>query len=166
MIKLLLVDDHPVVRNGLKAVLHNKPDISIIGEASNGVEAIEMIKLHQPDIVIADISMPVMNGIELLKQLKKLGILSNVIILSVHEDDEYIIEAVSAGAAGYLLKDSGSEELLNAIYSVASGKKYLSSAVSATLISIQANFQVRDKEIKGLRVSDRERRSLSISPRD
>jgi DNA-binding NarL/FixJ family response regulator len=126
MIKVLLVDDHAVLRDGLRFLLEAEGDIQIIGTAANGQEAVEQATLDCPDVVMMDISMPVMNGIEATKQICAICENTKVVILSMYHTNDYIQRALDAGAAGYLLKDSAGVELVAAIRALHSGKPYFS----------------------------------------
>ena len=126
MIKVLLVDDHTVLRDGLRFLLEAEGDIQIIGTAANGQEAVEQATLDCPDVVMMDISMPVMNGIEATKQICAICENTKVVILSMYHTNDYIQRALDAGAAGYLLKDSAGAELVTAIRALHSGKPYFS----------------------------------------
>lgn len=134
-VKIILADDHSLVRDGIRALLEEEKNIQVIGEASNGLEAINMVKNQQPDLLIIDIRMPMMNGIEALEELKKIGDSTKSIILSMHDSEEYILQSVSAGASGYLLKDTGKSEFLKAIGTVVQGGKYFSGDISNVLVN-------------------------------
>lgn len=129
-VKLLIVDDHEVVRAGLKLLINPCDNIEFVGEAGNGEEALELIKKNKPNVIITDISMPILSGIELTEIVKEKYPEIKVVILSMHNDSEYVIEALEVGAMGYLPKDSSDEEIINAINSVANDKMYYSSSVS------------------------------------
>lgn len=133
MITVLLADDHTVLLDGLRYLLEAQKDIMIVGTASNGQEAVDRAILHCPDVVIMDISMPVMNGIEATKHICKICENTKVAILSMHHTTEYMQRALEAGAAGYLLKDSAGMELVTAIRELHSGKRYLSRQVAKSL---------------------------------
>jgi len=126
MIKVLLVDDHAVLRDGLRFLLEAEGDIQIIGTAANGQEAVEQATLDCPDVVMMDISMPVMNGIEATKQICAICENTKVVILSMYHTNDYIQRALDVGAAGYLLKDSAGAELVAAIRTLHAGKPYFS----------------------------------------
>jgi DNA-binding NarL/FixJ family response regulator len=138
MITVLLADDHTVLLDGLRYLLEAHKDIMIVGTASNGQEAVDQAILHCPDVVIMDISMPVMNGIEATKHICKLCANTKVAILSMHHTREYMQRALDAGAVGYLLKDSAGVELVTAIRELHSGKRYLSRQV-ATSLGLESN---------------------------
>src|SRR5947209_1495451 len=132
--RILLADDHAVVRQGFKMLLGAQPDMEIVGEASNGREAVEAAETLRPDIVVMDVAMPELNGIEATRRLATSVPHTRVIALSMHKDSVYVREILRAGARGYLLKDSGAEDLVNAIRAVAKGESYLSPAVSNAVL--------------------------------
>jgi two-component system response regulator NreC len=131
-IKLLIADDHTILRQGLRRILEAEPDMSVVGEASTGIDAVRRAKQLKPDVVIMDISMPEQDGIESMRQIVK-TLASRVLILSVHLEHHVIAEAVSAGAAGYLAKDSVDQELISAIRTIVHGGTVFSSHVSKRL---------------------------------
>lgn len=132
-LRILLADDHTILRNGLRLLLERQPDLTVAGEASNGREAIELATNTSPDVVILDIAMPVLNGIEAAQRISSSHPKIAIIILSVHSDESYILRALKAGARGYLLKDSPEGDLIQAVRAVASGKAFFSPAVSKVL---------------------------------
>ncbi|XOV91691.1 MAG: response regulator [Bacteroidota bacterium] len=132
-IKIILVEDHPMVRIGLKSLLSGSDHIDIIDEAANGVEAIESIEKESPDIVVSDISMPQMNGLQLAKYIQENHPQIKVLLLTIHMEPEYIIEGFDLGIMGYLPKDSSQEELIEAIDTIQSGGRYMSQKVSEIL---------------------------------
>jgi DNA-binding NarL/FixJ family response regulator len=132
-IKILLADDHTILRKGLRLLLEREPDFGIVAEASNGREAIDAVGREAPDVVIMDIAMPMMNGIEATKRISQEFPKTAIIILSVHSDEAYVLRALKAGARGYLLKDSAEYDLIQAVHAVAAGKAYFSPAVSKIL---------------------------------
>lgn len=132
-INIVLADDHVLVRKGIKAMLESDTDIDVIGEASNGVEALEAAgKLH-PDILVLDIRMPEMNGLEAAAKLENISPDTKAVILSMHDSEEYVLQALDAGAYGYLLKDTDKTEFVKALKQVHGGSKYFSGAVSNVL---------------------------------
>ena len=133
-IRILLADDHAVVRQGFKMILAAQPDMEIVGEAANGREAVELAEQLRPDVVVMDVSMPELNGIEATRRLASLVPRARVVALSMHKDSVYVREILHAGARGYLLKDSGAADLVAAIRAVASGESYLSPAVSGAVL--------------------------------
>lgn len=133
--KILLVDDHSLVRDGIKSLLEGENDLQVVGEASNGEEAIQYTGELSPNLVICDIRMPKKTGIEAVSEMTKLYPDTRYIMLSMHDSEEYILQSVQAGAHGYLLKDAGKEEFLKAIHTVIEGGKYFSGDVSSILVN-------------------------------
>ena len=133
-IGVLLVDDHEIVRQGLKLLVDAQPDLKVIGEAANGKEAIAAILENRPHVVVFDISMPEMNGIAMVKELRRLGIESRLLALTANADRAYLIALVHLGISGYLLKRSAATELIDAIRKVATDKKFLDSAMAHELV--------------------------------
>ncbi len=134
MISIVLADDHKIVRHGIKALLEAEPDLRVTGEAGDGLEAIRLAKDLQPDILVVDISMPGLNGIDVTKQVRKCSPRTGIIVLSMHSAEVYVLQALEAGAMGYVLKESGPEQLVNAIREVISGRYYLSPPFSQKTI--------------------------------
>lgn len=134
-IKVILADDHVIVRNGIKILLESEGEVEVIAEASNGLEALEKVNEFKPDILISDIRMPVMNGLEATAALQKSSPETKVLILSMHDDDEYIIQSVECGASGYLLKDTTKDEFVKALRSIIDGHKYFSGDISNVLVN-------------------------------
>jgi two-component system response regulator NreC len=133
-IRLMLVDDHDVVRTGLKAFLETQEGLQVVAEASSGVEALEVVLQSSPDVVVMDITMPQMDGLEATRRLKALRPDSLVLALTVHEDKQYFFQMLLAGASGYVTKQAAAEELVAAIRSVASGNVYLQPALARWLL--------------------------------
>ena len=133
-IRLMLVDDHQVIRTGLKSFLQTQPDLEVIAEANNGKEAIERAIEIRPDIIIMDISMPEMDGLEATRRLKEVWPQVIVLCLTVHEDKYYFMKMLESGASGYLTKQAASDELVQAIHTVASGHIYLQPALARWLL--------------------------------
>jgi len=144
-VKVLLVDDHPVFMAGIRAILENEGGISIEGEAKDGIEAVKMVKEKCPDVVVMDITMPNLNGIEATKQILDLSMDTKILALSIHAGRRFVKNMLDAGAAGYLLKDSAPEELLSAIQKVAKGEMYLSSTITSIALSKDVFQQDRYK---------------------
>lgn len=147
-IKLLLVDDHAVVRMGLKSLLEDEPRIEIIGQASSGIEAITFVNNNTVDVILLDINMPDLNGIETAKLLLKAGSKAKILIFSMHNDPEYVLKSVEAGVHGYLLKDASKEDILKGIETVFSNNKYFPSTISEILVSaIQTGGQLNKPKV-------------------
>lgn len=134
-INILLVDDHSIVRDGIKSTLKDQKHFNIIGEAANGKDAIERVKELNPDVVIMDITMPEMNGIEAAGVISKKHPDSKVLILSMHDNETYILKSVEAGAYGYLLKDVDKDEFVKAITAIFNGEKYFNTNISSMLVT-------------------------------
>ena len=134
-IKILLADDHTIVRQGLKLILSAHTDLEIVGEAANGHEAVDLAQKVKPDIVLMDVAMPELNGIEATRRMVAANHRIKVLVLSMHKEPVYVREILRAGARGYILKDAIDTELLSAVRSVAKGDGYVSPAVSGALLS-------------------------------
>ncbi len=132
---IILADDHSLVRDGIRALLETEVDLQVIGEASNGKEAIALVNEKQPDLLIIDIRMPEMNGIDAVQILNEKQHPVKTIILSMHDSEEYILKSVNAGANGYLLKDTDKTEFIKAIHTVTQGGKYFSGDISNVLVN-------------------------------
>jgi DNA-binding NarL/FixJ family response regulator len=132
--RVLLAEDHIVVRQGIKALLSDEPGIEIVGEADNGRDALLLVAELQPDVVLMDISMPGLNGIEATRQIRQLHDEVKVVILSMHASEEYVFQVLRAGASGYVLKQSDSSEVLTAIRAAIAGGSFLSPSISRTVI--------------------------------
>ena len=161
--RILLADDHGIVRRGLKSLLESQPGLEVIGEAADGLEALRLCGELSPDLLIIDISMPLMNGIEVASRAQKLEPAPAVIILSMHADESYIMRALAAGARGYLVKDATDEDLMPAVRAVAAGKPFFSPTVAAVLME----DYVRQLRARGLSdsyelLTDREREILQL----
>jgi len=133
-INVVLADDHVLVRDGIKALLEDQEGIEVIDEASNGKEALSVIANSKPHVLIVDIRMPEMNGIEVVGEISKLNLGVKTLVLSMHDSEEYVVQAIQAGADGYLLKGASKEEFLKAVTKVASGGKYFTGDVSAIIM--------------------------------
>lgn len=146
MIKVILADDHELVRDGLKMVLEADADIKLISEATDGQETLEQIRQEQPDVLIVDIRMPLINGLEVTQKAKKLYPAMKILVLTMHDDSEYILKAVEYGADGYLLKDTNKQEFIKAVHMVYNGQKYFSGDISTTIINSYLNASSRKIE--------------------
>lgn len=133
-IRVLLADDHTLVRAGIRALLRSLPSVEVVAEASDGREALNLIKQHAPDVVLMDIAMAGLNGLEAAARIRKDHARVRVVILSMHANEEYVVQALRAGASGYLLKDAATTELELALHAVARGETYLSPAISKKVI--------------------------------
>jgi two-component system, NarL family, response regulator NreC len=133
-LRILLGDDHTLVRHGLRKILQEEPEWEVVAEAGDGRDAVRQTLAHRPDVAILDIGMPLMNGIEATRQIVKRLPDSRVLILSMHASEPYIIQALKAGATGYLLKDSADTELIHGVAAVAAGKSFFSPAVAKVML--------------------------------
>jgi two-component system invasion response regulator UvrY len=133
MIKILIADDHPIVRQGLKQILSEEPDVGVLGEAQNCHEVLDLVRKEEWDVVILDITMPDRGGLDVLKELKQQHPKLPVLILSMHPEDQYAIRTMKAGAAGYITKGNEPEELIRAIRKIIGGGKYVSSTLAEKL---------------------------------
>jgi len=134
LVRVLLADDHKLIRAGLVLVVQQQPDLSVIGEADDGRQAVQLVESLKPDVVVMDIGMPNLNGIEAARQITASRPDTAVVILSMHADEGYVLRALKAGARAYLLKDSATTDLVQAIRAVVEGKSFFSPAVSKVLL--------------------------------
>ncbi len=132
-IRILLADDHVIMRNGLRLLLERQADLEVIGEAADGREAVDMAGAGKPNVVVMDIAMPRLNGVEATRQIVMRNPETSVVILSMHSDESYVLRSLKAGAQAYLLKDSAESDLISAIYAVTSGKSFFSPGVRKIL---------------------------------
>ena len=162
-IRILLADDHTVVREGLRALVEKQPDMTVVGEAADGHDVLRVAEEQSPDVIIMDIAMPNMNGIEATRRILASNSHTAVVILSMHQDESYVLRSLKAGAKGYLLKDSVRGDVIDAIRAVAQGRSFLTRKVSRIL---QEDY-VREMERRGLEdsydlLTDREREILQL----
>lgn len=157
-IRIFLADDHTIVRQGLAKLLEAESGFDIIGEAEDGRDAVNKVQKLKPDIVIMDIAMPLLNGIEATRQIKKLLPQTKIIILSMHSNDRYISELIGLGASGYLLKDSTGTEIIKAVFSAIKGDVYLSPTISRRVINDYLTLKkTSSREDLYAKLSNRER---------
>jgi two-component system, NarL family, response regulator NreC len=162
-IKVLLADDHGVVRKGLRFLVEQEEDITVVGEAGDGREAVRMAKDLQPDVIVMDIAMPQLNGIDATAQALKASPGSGVLILSMHSDESYILRSLEAGARGYILKDNAEEHLVQAIRVVAQGKPFFSPVIAQTLLEdYMRNLQQKGQQDSYSLLTDREKQVLQL----
>ncbi|PIF60953.1 response regulator transcription factor [Flavobacterium sp. 11] len=165
-IRVVLADDHVFVRDGIKSLLENEANIEVVGEATDGLEALKIVESCKPDLLILDIRMPNMTGIEVVEKLRSQNNLVKIVMLSMHESEEYVLKSIKAGADGYLLKGSSKEEFLKALQTIANGGKYFSGDISSILIG-QLNNSTSIQESKPMQDEDqlitkREREILKL----
>jgi len=163
-ITVLLAEDHEVVRQGLRALLSNDGTFNIVGQAKTGREAVELAATLRPDVVLMDIAMPVLNGVEATRQILKVNPAAKILILSAYSDDEYVERVTTAGAAGFLEKQTSAEILTKAIHEVANGKTFFSPAIAKRLAAGRNRSMKSDGLLKadGRRLSPREREVLQL----
>ena len=143
---LVIAEDHTILREGLKALFISQPEFEVVGEAEDGIQAIRCVQTYAPDIILMDLSMPKLNGLEAIKEIKRLHPATRIIVLTVHSAEEYVLATLEAGADGYVLKDANRFELLMAMNHVLEGKRYLSPGVSEKVID---GYLEGKKSLKG-----------------
>jgi DNA-binding NarL/FixJ family response regulator len=163
MIRIILADDHPILRQGLRSVIEAEPGLQLIGEASSGVEALKLIEKHQPNVVVADLMMPDLNGLEITRQVADRFPRTAVVILSMHADEAYIIQALQNGARGYVLKDAPSSCLIEGIREVYAGRRYLSPPLSDRALDIFSKQSQAETNDPLLTLTTREREVLQLT---
>ncbi|MGA2131270.1 MAG: response regulator transcription factor [Bryobacteraceae bacterium] len=162
-VRILLADDHTVMRNGLRLLLERQANLQVVGEASDGRQAVALIEKTNPDVVIMDIAMPNLNGIEATRQIVNQNPRTAVAILSMHSDESYVIRALKAGARAYLLKDSAEADLLAAVRALTEGKSFFSPAISRILVEdYMRQLQSRGAEDTYELLTNREREILQL----
>ncbi len=158
VVKIILADDHTIVREGLAKLLEGEPDLKVVGEAEDGRQAVSQVEKFKPDIVLMDIAMPNLNGIEATRQIKKISPQTKVIILSMHSHDRYINELFGLGASGYLLKNATGTDIINAIQAALQGNTYLSPSISRRVIENYISMKSKSSQDDYYsKLSDRER---------
>ncbi|MDR7418600.1 MAG: response regulator transcription factor [Armatimonadota bacterium] len=162
-IRIVLADDHPVLRTGLRTLLEQEPDMTVVGEASSGDEAVALAQRLSPDVVIMDISMPGLDGLEATRQIRALGLPSHVLILTVHAQERYLFPVLRAGAAGYLNKTAADTELVEAVRTVAAGGAFLHPTDTRRLLEdFVVRAQAGEQQDGYDRLSEREREVLKL----
>jgi len=162
-IRILLADDHRVVRKGLCLLLESHPDFKVVAEASDGREAVTLAETHSPDIVVLDVAMPLLNGIEAARQIASKVPQAGIVFLSMHSDEGYVLKALKCGGKAYLLKDSAEYDLINAIHAVHEGKAFFSPAINKMLVE-EYMRQMREREVEDSYdlLTARERETLQL----
>lgn len=171
-LRVLVAEDHAVVREGTRDILEREAALTVVGEASNGQEAIDLTAALRPDVVVMDIRMPILSGIEAARQIRQVSPESRVLILSAYDDEDYIIAAMEAGASGYLLKTAHGEEVIAAIMAISRGEVVLQSSIAAVLWHNRGEFQgshqrelddPSEREMEVLRLAARGLRNKEIA---
>jgi two-component system, NarL family, response regulator NreC len=172
--RVLIADDHPLIRSGLRALLSRESDFEVVGEAADGYQALQLVEQLKPDVVMLDVSMPRLNGIDVAKKISETIPCTRIIIVSIHSDEGYVLRALKAGAMGYLLKASPEADILNAVRTVAAGHAYLSPEMSRLLVEeyvremrfrgVEDSYDllsIREKEILQLLVNGKSNRQIA-----
>lgn len=161
-VRVLLVDDHPIVRDGLKGVLNNHPEFIVVGEAGDGLEVLPLVGELQPDVVVLDLMLPGLGGIEVARQIRKANTNTQIVILSMHAAEAYVLEALAAGANAYVLKKSVSTELIDAITATLQGERYLGVDISETLLDTYRQLSEEDSPDPYASLTPRERQIMHL----
>ena len=150
--KVLLVDDHSLLRTGVANIINQEPDLRVVAEAGDGLEAIKAYERHQPDVTLLDLRMPVMEGVEVVRQIRERDPKARVIILTTYDTDDEISRALKAGAQAYVLKDISADALIACVHAVLGGKTYLAPAAAAKLAERVTHIQLTPRELSALRL--------------
>jgi DNA-binding NarL/FixJ family response regulator len=162
-ISVLIADDHPLFRQGIKQILELENDITVVAQAANGDEAVRLTREHKPDVILMDINMPGSNGLQAIKEIKDENINSKIIVLTIHEDREYLIKTIQMGAEGYVLKDAEPSVLIDAIRSVHQGQSYIQPNMTKELVKEFNRLTLHGRERNGEnRLTAREREVLKL----
>jgi len=160
---IVLADDHHIVRKGMRAVLEAEADFRLVGEASDGLEAVQLVERLRPDVLVLDLMMPGLNGLEVARQVGKRSPQTRVLILSMHAGDDYVLEALRTGVTGYVLKDTGMAELVKAVRETVAGRRYLSPALAERAIDAYV-LQTKESTLDRYEtLTDRERETLHLA---
>jgi len=163
MTTIVLADDHHIVRKGMRALLEAEPDFCLIGEASDGLETVQLVERLRPDVLVLDLMMPGLNGLEVTRQVCKRSPQTHVVILSMHAGDDYVLEALRNGATGYVLKDASVTELVQAVRDVAAGRRYLSPLLAERAIDAYVRQTKESALDRYETLTDREREVLHLA---
>lgn len=161
-IKVLLADDHTILRDGIRSLIEDEPDMEVIGEAEDGITVIKLAETLQPDVILMDIAMPLLNGLEATRQIRKNNPRAKILILTMHENEEYIRQVLAAGAMGYILKDAAARELLGAIRAVNKGEVVLSPAITRLIVTDYLRWGDLTAQDTSDGLTDRERQILQL----
>src|ERR671910_615148 len=149
---VLLVDDHALLRTGVANIINQEPDLQVVAEAGNGVEALDAYERHRPDVTLLDLRMPVMEGVEVVRRIRSQDPAARVIVLTTYDTDDEISQALKAGAKAYVLKDIAADELVSCIRDVLAGKTYIAPAAAAKLAETVTRVQLTPRELAALRL--------------
>ena len=161
-IRILLVDDHQMMRDGLRSILDLEDDLDVVGEAGNGYEALELARTRRPDVIVMDIGMKDLNGIEATRQIMAHNSRAKVIALSTHSSEPYVISMLEAGASGYVIKDAAVDEMRRAIRVVADGSHYLSPEIAGTVVTSRLRTPAAESASTSAALAPRERQILQL----
>jgi len=168
-ISVVIVDDHQLFREGIKRILEMESNFEVVGIGSNGEEACQLAEMHQPDVFLMDINMPIMNGVEATERIKSISPMSRVVVLSIHDDENYVHQVIASGASGYLLKEMDAESLIEAIQVVAGGEAYIHPKVTGKLINEYRRLStLQENDLAHVELSDEAElgRFASLTPRE
>jgi DNA-binding NarL/FixJ family response regulator len=154
--KVVICDDQAIVRDGLEMLLKLEPDIQVVGTAEDGATAVEMVMKATPELVLMDLKMPILNGIEATRQIKNKNPEVKILVLTTYDDDEWVFDAIKAGASGYLLKDTPRDELIKAIKGTVGGKTYVDPAVAGKVLGQVSNRQTQSPTLITSKLTERE----------
>jgi DNA-binding NarL/FixJ family response regulator len=161
-IRIVLVDDHSLVRQGFRRILEDEPDLTVVGEAGSGLDAIEVVKALQPDVVVMDMAMPEMNGLHAAREILKQRPSTRILILSMYADEQYVRNALDAGAHGYILKGALETDMIRAVHAVAAGQQYLSPELAGVLIRALQSKTGMTEDDPYERLTQREKQVLQL----
>jgi len=162
-VKIVLADDHQIVRQGLQAIFRSEPDLRVVGEAADGAEALRLVERLQPDVLVLDLMLPGKTGLEVARQATRVSPRTRIVILSMHANEAYVVEALRAGAHGYVLKEEGALELVKAIRGALAGQRYLSASISEEAVRDYGKRQAASILDPLLTLTRREREVLQLT---
>ena len=163
VVTVVIAEDHQVVRHGLALLLKSDPDLKLVGEANDGLEAISQVEALEPDVLLLDLMIPQVHGLEVIRHLQAGGGSTRIIVLSMHKEDSVVSESLRRGAAGYVLKEASSRELLEAIHKVALGQRYVSSALAHVVLDLENNPAAGSRHEGEHALTNRERVVLQLA---
>jgi two-component system response regulator NreC len=161
-IRILLADDHTILRDGIRSLIEDEPDMEVVGEAEDGITVVKLADSLRPDVILMDLAMPLLNGLEATRQIRKSQPGAKILILTMHENEEYIRQVLAAGAMGYILKDAAARELLGAIRSVHKGEVVLSPAITRLIVTDYLRWGDLSAQESSDGLTDRERQILQL----